>query len=60
MLEGDERNLVDGDVASAEPPFLVERIYGLILHLLVKERKSRQLLGDQGGGGTGWATHLNE
>lgn len=50
MLEGDQRNLVDSDVASAEPPFLIKGIYRFILHFLVKEHKNPQPLGDQGGG----------
>ena len=34
MLERHQGNLVDGDMASAESPFLVMRIYRLALHFL--------------------------
>ena len=34
MLESHEGNLVDGDMAGAEPPFLVLRVNRFILHFL--------------------------
>ena len=58
MLESHQSDLVDGDMAGAESPFLVVRIYRLVLHFLERVQgpsAPRTLVRETGG-----TTYLNK